>query len=108
MTALRAILRRMVSESALERPGRRVALSRMSEVLLRRGVAKLDQTSPARRGGWLGAMGGPYIGRAPELIHERPGWALDSFATSRIAWGSAARCFRLASPSSSASPCSAI
>ncbi len=30
---LEAILRRMVSDSALERPGQRVALSRLTEVL---------------------------------------------------------------------------
>src|SRR4051794_24629538 len=53
---LEAILRRMVSESELERPGQRVALSRLTEVLfveaLRSWIASL---SPGQ-GGWLGAI----------------------------------------------------
>ncbi|EJN09479.1 hypothetical protein PMI42_06800 [Bradyrhizobium sp. YR681] len=102
---LEAILRRMVSESALERPGQRVALSRLTEVLfvevLRSWIASL---SPGQ-GGWLGAISDPHIGPALKLIHENPErpWTLS--ATSVTAWGSAARSFRRASPSSSASPC---
>jgi AraC-like DNA-binding protein len=69
---LEAILRRMVSESALERPGQRVALSRLTEVLfvevLRSWIASL---SPGQ-GGWLGAISDPHIGRALKLIHENP------------------------------------
>src|SRR6201987_1366621 len=67
-----AILRRMVSESALERPGQRVALSRLTEVLfvevLRSWIASL---SPGQ-GGWLGAISDPHIGPALKLIHETP------------------------------------
>lgn len=69
---LEAILRRMVSESALERPGQRVALSRLTEVLfvevLRSWIASL---SPGQ-GGWLGAISDPHIGPALKLIHENP------------------------------------
>jgi AraC-like DNA-binding protein len=69
---LEAILRRMVSESALERPGQRVALSRLTEVLfvevLRNWIASL---SPGQ-GGWLGAISDPHIGPALKLIHENP------------------------------------
>jgi len=69
---LEAILRRMVSESALERPGQRVALSRLTEVLfvevLRSWIASL---SPGQ-GGWLGAISDPHIGPALKLIHESP------------------------------------
>jgi AraC-like DNA-binding protein len=75
---LEAILRRMVSESALERPGQRVALSRLTEVLfvevLRNWIASL---SPGQ-GGWLGAISDPHIGPALKLIHENPeqSWTL--------------------------------
>ena len=75
---LEAILRRMVSESALERPGQRVALSRLTEVLfvevLRSWIASL---SPGQ-GGWLGAISDPHIGPALKLIHENPerSWSL--------------------------------
>jgi AraC-like DNA-binding protein len=69
---LEAILRRMVTESALERPGQRVALSRLTEVLfvevLRSWIASLRPGE----GGWLGAMADPHIGPALQLIHERP------------------------------------
>jgi AraC-like DNA-binding protein len=69
---LEAILRRMVSESALERPGQQVALSRLTEVLfveaLRSWIASL---SPGQ-GGWLGAISDPHIGPALKLIHENP------------------------------------
>jgi AraC-like DNA-binding protein len=69
---LEAILRRMVSEAGLERPGQRVALSRLTEVLfvevLRSWIASL---SPGQ-GGWLGAISDPHIGPALKLIHENP------------------------------------
>jgi AraC-like DNA-binding protein len=67
-----AILRRMVSESALARPGQGVALSRLTEVLfvevLRNWIASL---SPGQ-GGWLGALSDPHIGPALKFIHENP------------------------------------
>ena len=69
---LGSILQRMVSESALERPGQRVALSRLTEVLfvevLRSWIASLRPGE----GGWLGAMADPHIGPALHLIHEQP------------------------------------
>jgi AraC-like DNA-binding protein len=69
---LEAILRRMISEAALERPGQGVAISRLTEVLfvevLRSWIASL---SPGQ-GGWLGAISDPHIGPALKLIHENP------------------------------------
>ena len=69
---LEAILRRMISESALERPGQGVALSRLTEVLfvevLRSWIASI---SPGQ-GGWIGALSDPHIGPALKLIHENP------------------------------------
>jgi AraC-like DNA-binding protein len=69
---LEAILRRMVGEAALERPGQRVALARLTEVLfvevLRNWIASL---SPGQ-GGWIGAISDPHIGPALKLIHENP------------------------------------
>jgi AraC-like DNA-binding protein len=71
---LEAILRRMVSEAALERPGQRVALSRLTEVLfvevLRNWIASLNPG----QGGWLGAISDPHIGPALKLVHEKPEW----------------------------------
>jgi AraC-like DNA-binding protein len=69
---LEAILRRMVSESAHQRPGQSVALSRLTEVLfvevLRSWIASLGPG----QGGWLGAISDPHIGPALKLIHENP------------------------------------
>jgi len=75
---LEAILRRMVDESAIERPGQRVALSRMTEVLFVEVLRSwIDSLRPGE-GGWLGAMADPHIGPALQAIHERPdrAWTL--------------------------------
>jgi AraC-like DNA-binding protein len=69
---LKAILRRMVSESALEQPGQRVALSRLTEVLFVEVLRSWIRSLGPGEGGWLGAMADPHIGPALQLIHERP------------------------------------
>jgi hypothetical protein len=69
---LEAILQRMVSESALERPGQRVALSRLTEVLFVEVLRSWIKSLGPGEGGWLGAMADPHIGPALQLIHERP------------------------------------
>ncbi|MET0968283.1 MAG: AraC family transcriptional regulator [Tardiphaga sp.] len=76
---LEAILRRMVSESARERPGQGVALSRLTEVLFVEVLRTWIDSLGPEEGGWLGAMADPHIGPALRLIHERPDrpWTLD-------------------------------
>jgi len=69
---LKAILQRMVSESARERPGQRVALSRLTEVLFVEVLRSWIKSLGPGEGGWLGAMADPHIGPALQLIHERP------------------------------------
>lgn len=69
---LEAILQRMVSESALERPGQGVALSRLTEVLFVEVLRSWMKSLGPGEGGWLGAMADPHIGPALQLIHERP------------------------------------
>ena len=69
---LEAILQRMVSESALERPGQGVALSRLTEVLFVEVLRSWIKSLGPGEGGWLGAMADPHIGPALQLIHERP------------------------------------
>ena len=69
---LESILQRMVSESALERPGQRVALSRLTEVLFVEVLRSWIKSLGPGEGGWLGAMADPHIGPALQLIHERP------------------------------------
>ena len=76
---LGAILQRMVSESALERPGQGVALSRLTEVLFVEVLRSWIKSLRPGEGGWLGAMADPHIGPALQLIHEQPDrpWTLD-------------------------------
>src|SRR4029079_17642281 len=69
---LEAILRRMVTESALERPGQGVALSRLTEVLFVEVLRSWIKSLGPGEGGWLGAMADPHIGPALQAIHERP------------------------------------
>ena len=75
---LGAILRRMVSESALERPGQRVALSRLTEIVFVEVLRCWIGSLRPGEGGWLGAMADPHIGPALQLIHEEPArpWTL--------------------------------
>ena len=76
---LEAILRRMVSESARERPGQSVALSRLTEVLFVEVLRSWIKSLGPGEGGWLGAMADPHIGPALQLIHEQPDrpWTLN-------------------------------
>jgi AraC-like DNA-binding protein len=66
------ILERMANESALERPGQRVALSRLTEVLFVEVLRSWIKSLRPGEGGWLGAMTDPHIGPALRLIHEQP------------------------------------
>jgi AraC-like DNA-binding protein len=76
---LGAILQRMVSESALQRPGQGVALSRLTEVLFVEVLRSWIKSLRPGEGGWLGAMADPHIGPALQLIHEQPDrpWTLE-------------------------------
>ncbi|RXT41833.1 AraC family transcriptional regulator [Bradyrhizobium betae] len=69
---LEAILRRMVSEFAIERPGQSVALSRLTEVLFVEVLRSWISSLSPGQGGWLGAISDPHIGPALRLIHEKP------------------------------------
>ena len=70
---LETILKRMVSESALQRPGQQAVLSKMTEVLFVEVLRSWVKSRDAGQGGWLGAVTDRYIGKALRLIHERPG-----------------------------------
>jgi len=75
---LDTILRRMVKESALPLPGQRAVLSRMTEVLFVEVLRSWFKSLRPGEGGWLGALDDRYIGKALQLIHERPdqSWTL--------------------------------
>src|ERR1700759_5870862 len=81
---LEAILRRLVSEAALERPGQRVALSRLTEVLFVEVLRSWIKSLGPGEGGWVGALADPHIGPALQLIHQRPDrpWTLGDLGKS--------------------------
>jgi len=75
---LETILRRMVTEATLQRPGQLAVLSRMTEVLFVEVLRSWIKSLGPGEGGWLGAIADRYIGKALQLIHEHPGraWTL--------------------------------
>jgi AraC-like DNA-binding protein len=70
---LETILRRMVSESAHERPGQQAVVSRMTEVLFVEILRSWIESLRPGKGGWLGALRDAHIGKALQLLHEKPG-----------------------------------
>lgn len=69
---LETILRRMVSESAIQRPGQHAVLSRITEVLFVEVLRSWMKSLGPGEGGWIGGIADPHIGKALQLIHERP------------------------------------
>ena len=69
---LETILRRMVAEAALQRPGQLAVLSRMTEVLFVEVLRSWIKSLGPGEGGWLGAIADRHIGKALQLIHEHP------------------------------------
>jgi AraC-like DNA-binding protein len=69
---LETILRRLVSESAAQRPGQEAVLSRMTEVLFVEVLRSWIKSLRPGEGGWLGAITDAHVGKALRLIHERP------------------------------------
>jgi len=69
---LETLLQRMVTESALGLPGQQAVLSRMTEMLFVEVLRSWTRSLGPGRGGWLGALGDPQIGKSLQLIHERP------------------------------------
>jgi AraC-like DNA-binding protein len=94
---LDTILRRMVSESALSLPGQRAVLSRMTEVLFVEVLRSWVNSLRPGEGGWLGALGDRHIGKALQLLHERPdrAWTLSELGR-RVGLGRSAFSARFA------------
>ena len=69
---LETILQRMVSESAVPRPGQHAVLSRITEVVFVEVLRSWMKSLGPGEGGWIGAIADPHIGKALQLIHEQP------------------------------------
>ena len=74
---LEAILQRMVSESALERPGQARRALTTDGSALRRGAPKLDQVSRSRRRRMAWRDSGPAYRTGASLDPRTTGWSLD-------------------------------
>jgi AraC-like DNA-binding protein len=69
---LETILQRMVSESAIQRPGRLAVISRITEVLFVEVLRSWIKSLGPGEGGWLSAIADSRISKALQLIHQRP------------------------------------
>jgi AraC-like DNA-binding protein len=69
---LETILQRMVGEAAVQRPGQRAVLSRITEVLFVEVLRSWIKALGPGEGGWIGAIADPHVGKALQLIHEQP------------------------------------
>lgn len=75
--------RHMSEEAGAERPGRRVMLSRLAELLYMEVVRRCFGALPRRRSGWLAAVRDPEVGRALGLMHAQPErkWTVTTLAS---------------------------
>ena len=73
------LLRAVVTESDVKRPGGEAVLSRMSEMLFVEALRRYVDSLPEEQTGWLAGTRDPAVGRALSLIHEKPSvaWTLE-------------------------------
>ena len=76
------LLRSVVEESRLKRPGGEAVLERMSEMLFVEALRCYVDTLSTDQAGWLAGMRDPAVGRALALMHERPA---EAWTTERLA-----------------------
>jgi AraC-like DNA-binding protein len=89
---MQSLLRVMANEASELRPGGEAVITRLGDILVIQAIRHWIDTDPAARGGWLGALQDPQIGRAISLIHRDPAraWTVaalaDEVAMSRSAF----------------------
>jgi AraC-like DNA-binding protein len=79
---MQSTLRLITDEARALRPGGEAVITRLSDILVIQAIRSWIETDPAGRGGWLGALQDPRIGRAIALIHRHPAraWTVASLA----------------------------
>jgi len=79
---MHATLRLIAAEATALRPGGETVTTRLSDILVIQAIRSWIDSDPAARGGWLGALKDPQIGRAISLIHRQPArpWTLAALA----------------------------
>ena len=89
---MQSALRLMGAEAKELRPGGEAVMTRLADILVVQAIRAWIEIDPAARGGWLGALKDPQIGRAIALIHRDPSrvWTVaalaDELAMSRSAF----------------------
>jgi transcriptional regulator GlxA family with amidase domain len=71
-----------VSESHSKRPGGEAVLERLAEMMFVDAARRYIDTLPEDATGWLAGLRDRYVGKALELMHERPdhAWSVDDLA----------------------------
>jgi AraC-like DNA-binding protein len=79
---MQSTLRLITDEARALRPGGEAVITRLSDILVIQAIRSWIETDPAGRGGWLGALQDPRIGRAISLVHRDPAraWTVGSLA----------------------------
>jgi AraC-like DNA-binding protein len=79
---MQSTLRLITDEARQLRPGGEAVITRLSDVLVIQAIRSWIETDPGGRGGWLGALQDPRIGRAISLVHRDPAraWTVASLA----------------------------
>jgi AraC-like DNA-binding protein len=81
-TVVRHLVELAVVETRVPRPGSECVLARLSELLFIEVVRRFANDLPAESVGWFAGLRDQNIGRALQLLHERPAhaWGLDELA----------------------------
>ncbi|HYH13102.1 MAG TPA: AraC family transcriptional regulator [Thermomicrobiales bacterium] len=82
MEWMRGLLHLMASEARELQPGGEAVITRLGDILVIQAIRAWMESDPAARGGWLGALQDPQIGRAISLVHRHPArdWTVASLA----------------------------
>jgi AraC-like DNA-binding protein len=75
-------IRHLVTEAASARPGVKVLLSKMAEVLFIEALRRYMEQLPLEQTGWLAGARDPVVGAALALLHRKPchKWTLENLA----------------------------
>jgi AraC-like DNA-binding protein len=79
---MQSALRLLGAEAKQLRPGGEAVMTRLADILVVQAIRTWIDTDPVARGGWVGALRDPQIGRAISLIHRDPAraWTVASLA----------------------------
>lgn len=79
---LAGILRFIVHEVSVQRPGSESQLERLTELMFVEVLRRHMEEMPLTGSGWLAGLRDPFVGRTLQLIHEEPAreWSVESLS----------------------------